>query len=74
MTKSAPPIPQECETNGEAGREGTPDEQQLEFAAQEGRTFYTLNVRDFARLYHEFLAAVVHANPADSMKARIELL
>lgn len=87
-------------TTAEAGREGTADEQQLEFATHEGRTLYTLNVRDFARLHIEFLAAnrshggilgipeqrysvgekiralaaVVHANTAESMKDRIEFL
>jgi hypothetical protein len=44
-------------TTAEAGRAGTSDEQQLEFASNNGRAIYTLNLRDFARLHSEFLAA-----------------
>ncbi|MCO6458889.1 MAG: DUF5615 family PIN-like protein [Pirellulaceae bacterium] len=44
-------------TTAEAGREGTADEQQLEFATQQDRVLYTLNVRDFARLHREYLAS-----------------
>jgi hypothetical protein len=44
-------------TTSEAGRLGTTDEQQLEFATQQNRAMYTLNARDFARLHREFLAS-----------------
>lgn len=43
-------------TTVEAGRLGTTDEQQLEFATRLSRVIYTFNVRDFARLHSEFLA------------------
>jgi len=43
-------------TTVEAGREGTTDQQQLEFSTQQDRAIYTLDVRDFARIHREFLA------------------
>lgn len=36
---------------------GATDEEQLEFAATDGRVIYTLNVGDFCRLHAEFLSA-----------------
>lgn len=56
-------------TTAEAGREGTADEQQLEFAAQEGRALYT-SVGEKIRA----VAAVVQANTVESLKDRIEFL
>ena len=38
-------------TTAEAGRRGAPDDQQLEFAAAQGRTVYSCNLGDFARIY-----------------------
>jgi hypothetical protein len=42
-------------TTAEAGRLSDSDEDQLEFAAAQGRAIYTFNARDFARLHGEFL-------------------
>jgi hypothetical protein len=42
-------------TTLEAGRTGTSDVQQLAFAVQQGRTIYTFNISDFARLHAEYL-------------------
>ncbi len=42
-------------TTYEAGRLGRSDEAQLTFATEAGRTIYTFNARDFARLHREFL-------------------
>lgn len=39
----------------EAGMEGSSDLEQIEFAASQNRTIYTLNVRDFLPLQYEFL-------------------
>ena len=42
-------------TTIEAGRLGTTDAEQLAFAIENGRTIYTFNVGDFARLHREHL-------------------
>jgi hypothetical protein len=42
-------------TTFEAGRSGADDEDQLVFAARDGRVVYTFNAGDFARLHAEFL-------------------
>ena len=42
-------------TTIEAHQCGATDRNQLAFAVQEGRTIYTFNVVDFARLHHEYL-------------------
>jgi hypothetical protein len=47
-------------TVAEAGRRGAPDERQLEFAASVGRTIYTANVGDYARLNDQWLARGQH--------------
>jgi hypothetical protein len=44
----------------EAGSSGESDEEQLTFAAAQGRVIYTLNVADFCRLHTDFLAAGRH--------------
>ena len=44
----------------EADRGEETDEEQLEFAATEGRVLYSLNVEHFCRLHHEFLSAGRH--------------
>jgi hypothetical protein len=41
-------------TTCEAGRLATSDENQLAFAAQDGRVIYTFNASNFARLHREF--------------------
>ena len=41
----------------ETGIIGESDEEQLTFAAAQGRAIYTLNVSDFCRLHTEFLAS-----------------
>ena len=46
----------DCLTATEAGREGLPDEQQLEFASAAGRIVFTRNTRDFVRLHDEWTA------------------
>jgi hypothetical protein len=43
-------------TAAEAGHEKFSDDQHLAFAASEGRSIYSLNARDFARLHAEYLA------------------
>ncbi|MBA3480647.1 MAG: DUF5615 family PIN-like protein [Pirellulales bacterium] len=43
-------------TAHEAATEGDSDQVQLEFAAAQGRTLYTLNTDDFARLHAQLLA------------------
>ena len=43
-------------TTQDAGRTGDSDEEQLAFAAEQSRTIYTFNVRDFARLHHAWLS------------------
>ena len=49
-------------TTAEARRLGASDESQLVFAAEDGRTIYTFNASDFARLHREFLeSGRVHA-------------
>ena len=45
----------DVKTTAEVGRLGTTDAGQLAFAAQEDRTIYTFNVRDFARLHREYV-------------------
>lgn len=42
-------------TTVEADRLGASDVNQLDFAHEQGRTIYTFNVRDFARLHTEYL-------------------
>jgi hypothetical protein len=42
-------------TTLEANRCGTSDEEQLDFAIEQGRTIYTFNAGDFARLHGEHL-------------------
>lgn len=42
-------------TTIEAQRCGATDRNQLAFAAQQGRSIYTFNVGDFARLHREYL-------------------
>jgi hypothetical protein len=44
-------------TVAEAGQETHSDEEQLRFAASAGRTLYSLNVADFARLHRQYQAA-----------------
>jgi len=41
----------------DVGVTGESDEEQLTFAAAQGRAIYTLNVADYCRLHTEFLAA-----------------
>jgi hypothetical protein len=41
-------------TTVEAGRLGTTDAEQIAFAAEQGRTIYTFNVADFARLHRQY--------------------
>ena len=43
--------------SGVEGMNGTPDEQQLEFAASNGWVLYTSNLRDFDRLHRVFMEA-----------------
>lgn len=43
-------------TAWEAGMTGRSDGEQLEYAVEEERAIYTLNVSDFARLHKEYLA------------------
>ena len=40
----------------DAAKTSATDEEQLEFAALQGRSIYTLNVDDFCRLHSEFLS------------------
>ena len=42
-------------TTIEAGRSGSDDLSQLEFASSIGRTIYTFNIGDFARLHNQYL-------------------
>ena len=42
-------------TTLEAGQTGTTDQEQLEFAVEQGRTIYTFNVGDFSRLHRDWL-------------------
>ena len=42
-------------TTLEAGQAGTTDQDQLGFAVEQGRTIYTFNVGDFARLHRDWL-------------------
>jgi hypothetical protein len=44
----------------EAGAPSASDEEQLAFAASEGRSIYSLNVRDFTRLHTALLSAGRH--------------
>lgn len=44
-------------TTEEAGKDTAPDEEQLQFAAAEGRAILTFNIRDFAPLHDEWHAA-----------------
>jgi hypothetical protein len=47
-------------TTVEADRCGLDDESQFVFSTRQGRTIYTFNVGDFARLHREYLAHGVH--------------
>jgi acetolactate synthase regulatory subunit len=48
-------------TTIEAQQCGATDQHQLAFAVEKGRTIYTLNVGDFARLHREYLLqGIVH--------------
>jgi hypothetical protein len=47
-------------TVAEVGRRGASDEQQLEFAASVGRSIYTANLEDFARLNSQWIATGRH--------------
>ena len=47
-------------TVDDARRRGKSDEEQLEYAATEGRTVYTCNVRDFARLHNRWMTSGRH--------------
>ena len=42
-------------TTIEAGQGGATDPEQLAFAVKQGRTIYTFNVGDFARLHQQYL-------------------
>jgi predicted nuclease of predicted toxin-antitoxin system len=44
-------------TSRESGFNGRPDDEQLLFAARQGRCFVTENFGDFVQLTHEFQAA-----------------
>ena len=44
-------------TTEEAGKDTAPDDEQLAFAAAEGRAILTFNIRDFAPLHERWLAA-----------------
>jgi hypothetical protein len=44
----------------EAGRLGLPDEDQLRFAASQGRAIYTANVNDFARIHARWVRTGRH--------------
>ena len=39
----------------EAGTEGSPDDQQLEWATSQGRVIYSHNISDFCRLHSQYL-------------------
>ncbi len=43
-------------TTIEAGQCGATDPEQLAFAVKQGRTIYTFNVGDFARLHQQYLS------------------
>ncbi|UBF28056.1 DUF5615 family PIN-like protein [Kovacikia minuta CCNUW1] len=43
-------------TVSEAGRLGYPDDQQLLWASEQGRSLYSFNVKDFSRLHNHLLA------------------
>jgi hypothetical protein len=47
-------------TVADVGRQSYPDEDQLIWAAEQGRVIYSYNRRDFCRLHSEFLAAERH--------------
>src|SRR4051794_10375223 len=47
----------DVETTEEAGMDTAPDEDQLAYAAAAGRAILTYNIRDFAPLHDEWLAA-----------------
>ena len=47
-------------TTVEAGRQGTSDLQQVEFASEHGYPLLSYNVTDFPRLHYEVLAAGNH--------------
>ena len=44
-------------TTIEAKKFGAPDDEQLNFASEQGRAIYTFNARDFCRLHAEILRA-----------------
>jgi len=41
----------------EAGTEGSPDDQQLEWAISQGRVIYSHNISDFCRLHSQYLGS-----------------
>jgi hypothetical protein len=43
-------------TVADAGRLGYPDEEQLIWAAEQGRVIYSFNIGDFCRLHSNFIA------------------
>jgi hypothetical protein len=47
----------DCLSTEEAGRRGSPDPSQLEFATEMGRAIVTFNRKDYARLHKEWTAA-----------------
>jgi len=47
----------DCLTTQQAGNDTASDEDQLAFAAQQGRAILTFNIRDFARLHEKWQAA-----------------
>ena len=47
----------DCLSTEEAGRRGSPDAIQLEFATAQGRVIVTFNHADFGRLHSEWMAA-----------------
>ena len=46
--------------SSDAGMDGKPDEEQLEFAVSQGRVIYTRNASDFSRLHAAYLASEMH--------------
>ena len=47
----------DCLSTEEAGRRGSPDPSQLDFASKMGRAIVTFNRKDYARLHKEWTAA-----------------
>ena len=68
-------------TVAEAGRRGLSDEEQLAFAASQGRAVFTCNVPDFARLHDAWVSAgrqhagiILLTNQATPVGAQIRAL